>query len=225
MTVFFLVIGLEVKRELTIGRLRDPGRATLPILAALAGAAVPALVFLALNPSGPAARGWAIPIATNPAFAVGVLAPLGSRVSAGAKAFLFALAVVDDIAAVTVIAIALHLTPGFGVAGRGRRRGPSRGAAAAGPGSCPWPARGCWGCLGSGCGGRPDGRGCMPPSPEWRFGSPSRPARSGAAPGWSCWRAGCIWCRPILCAAVRPGQCRRGLDAAGLSAAWGSRVA
>lgn len=115
MTVFFLVIGLEVKRELTIGRLRDPGRATLPILAALAGAAVPALVFLALNPSGPAARGWAIPIATNPAFAVGVLAPLGSRVSAGAKAFLFALAVVDDIAAVTVIAIAYtsHLASGW----------------------------------------------------------------------------------------------------------------
>ena len=106
MTIFFLVIGLEVKRELTIGRLRDPRRATLPILAALAGAAVPALVFLALNPSGPAARGWAIPMATDPAFAVGVLALLGSRIPAGAKAFLLALAVVDDIAAVTVIAIA-----------------------------------------------------------------------------------------------------------------------
>jgi Na+:H+ antiporter, NhaA family len=106
MTIFFLVIGLEVKRELTIGRLRDPRRATLPIVAALAGAAVPALVFLALNPSGPAARGWAIPMATDPAFAVGVLALLGSRVPAGAKAFLLALAVVDDIAAVTVIAIA-----------------------------------------------------------------------------------------------------------------------
>jgi Na+:H+ antiporter, NhaA family len=106
MTIFFLVIGLEVKRELTIGRLRDPRRATLPIVAALAGAAVPALVFLALNPTGPAARGWAIPMATDPAFAVGVLALLGSRVPAGAKAFLLALAVVDDIAAVTVIAIA-----------------------------------------------------------------------------------------------------------------------
>jgi Na+/H+ antiporter 1 len=106
MTIFFLVIGLEVKRELTIGRLRDPRRATLPILAALAGAAVPALVFLAVNPSGPAARGWAIPMATDPAFAVGVLALLGSRVPAGAKAFLLALAVVDDIAAVTVIAVA-----------------------------------------------------------------------------------------------------------------------
>jgi Na+:H+ antiporter, NhaA family len=106
MTVFFLVIGLEVKRELTIRRLRDPRRATLPIVAALAGAAVPALVFLAFNPSGPAARGWAIPMATDPAFAVGVLALLGPRVPAGAKAFLLALAVVDDIAAVTVIAIA-----------------------------------------------------------------------------------------------------------------------
>ncbi|HEV2871871.1 MAG TPA: Na+/H+ antiporter NhaA, partial [Actinomycetota bacterium] len=106
MTIFFLVIGLEVKRELTIGRLRDPRRATLPIVAALAGALVPALVFLAFNPSGPAARGWAIPMATDPAFAVGVLALLGSRVPAGAKAFLLALAVVDDIAAVTVIAVA-----------------------------------------------------------------------------------------------------------------------
>jgi Na+:H+ antiporter, NhaA family len=106
MTIFFLVIGLEVKRELTIGRLRDPRRATLPIVAALAGALVPALVFLAFNLSGPAARGWAIPMATDPAFAVGVLALLGSRVPAGAKAFLLALAVVDDIAAVTVIAIA-----------------------------------------------------------------------------------------------------------------------
>jgi Na+:H+ antiporter, NhaA family len=114
MTIFFLVIGLEVKRELTIGRLRDPRRARLPILAALAGAAVPALVFLAINPSGPAARGWAIPMATDPAFAVGVLALLGSRVPAGAKAFLLALAVVDDIAAVTVIAIAYtsHLALG-----------------------------------------------------------------------------------------------------------------
>jgi Na+:H+ antiporter, NhaA family len=106
MTIFFLVIGLEVKRELTIGRLREPRRATLPIVAALAGALVPALVFLALNPSGPAARGWAIPMATDPAFAVGVLALLGSRIPAGAKAFLLALAVVDDIAAVTVIAVA-----------------------------------------------------------------------------------------------------------------------
>jgi len=115
MTIFFLVIGLEVKRELTIGRLRDPRRATLPILAALAGAAVPALLFLALNPSGPAARGWAIPMATDPAFAVGVLALLGPRVPAGAKAFLLALAVVDDIAAVTVIAIAYtsHLALGW----------------------------------------------------------------------------------------------------------------
>jgi Na+/H+ antiporter 1 len=74
MTVFFLVIGLEVKRELTIGRLRDPRRASLPIVAALAGAAVPALVFLAFNPSGPAARGWAIPMATDPAFAVQLVA-------------------------------------------------------------------------------------------------------------------------------------------------------
>jgi Na+/H+ antiporter NhaA len=71
MTVLFLVIGLEVKRELTIARLRDPGWATLPILAALAGAAVPALVLLAFNPHSPAARGWAIPMATDPAFAVG----------------------------------------------------------------------------------------------------------------------------------------------------------
>ena len=66
MTVFFLVIGLEVKRELTVGRLRDPRRASLPILAAVAGALVPALVFLAFNPSGPEARGWAIPHGHRP---------------------------------------------------------------------------------------------------------------------------------------------------------------
>jgi NhaA family Na+:H+ antiporter len=115
MTVFFLVIGLEVKRELTVGRLRDPRRASLPILAAVAGALVPALVFLAFNPSGPEARGWAIPMATDPAFAVGVLALLGSGVPAGAKAFLLTLAVVDDILAVTVIAVAYAdgLTPSW----------------------------------------------------------------------------------------------------------------
>jgi NhaA family Na+:H+ antiporter len=66
MTIFFLVIGLEVKRGLIVGRLRDPRRARLPIVAALARAAVSALVFLAFNPSGPAARGWAIPMATDP---------------------------------------------------------------------------------------------------------------------------------------------------------------
>jgi NhaA family Na+:H+ antiporter len=115
MTIFFLVIGLEAKRELTTGRLRDPRRASLPILAALTGALVPALIFLAVNPSGPAARGWAIPMATDPAFAVGVLALLGPGVPAGARAFLLTLAVVDDIAAVTVIAVAYtgRLAPGW----------------------------------------------------------------------------------------------------------------
>src|SRR5215218_11511107 len=82
MTVFFLVIGLEVKRELTIGRLRDPPPGEPAHPCRPGRGAGPALVFLALNPSGPAARGWAIPMATDPAFAVGVLALLGSRVPA-----------------------------------------------------------------------------------------------------------------------------------------------
>ena len=105
MTLFFFVVGLEIKRELVVGELREPRRASLPVLAALGGVVVPAGIFLLLNAGGEGGRGWGIPMATDIAFAVGVLAVLGSRVPPGAKVFLLTLAIVDDILAITVIAV------------------------------------------------------------------------------------------------------------------------
>ena len=105
MAIFFFVIGLEVKRELTEGELTDRRAASLPLLAALGGMIAPALVFFAWNPSGPGSSGWGIPMATDTAFALGVLALLGTRATSGLKLFLLTLAVVDDIGAICVIAI------------------------------------------------------------------------------------------------------------------------
>ncbi|MGI8795997.1 MAG: Na+/H+ antiporter NhaA [Acidimicrobiia bacterium] len=105
MTIFFFVVGLEIKRELIEGDLRDPKTAALPALAALGGMVVPAAFFLALNPSAPGSDGWGIPVATDIAFAVGVLSLLGSRVPKGLKLFLLTLAIVDDIGAILVIAV------------------------------------------------------------------------------------------------------------------------
>src|SRR3989440_7093548 len=105
MAIFFFVVGLEVKRELTEGELTDRRAASLPLLAAVGGMVVPALVFFAWNPSGPGNSGWGIPMATDTAFALGVLALLGARVSSGLKLFLLTLAVVDDIGAICVIAV------------------------------------------------------------------------------------------------------------------------
>jgi NhaA family Na+:H+ antiporter len=105
MAVFFFVVGLEIKRELTAGELRDPRRAALPLLCALGGMLVPAAVYAALNAGADTLRGWAIPAATDIAFAVGVLALLGSRVPLGLKIFLMALAIADDLGAVVVIAL------------------------------------------------------------------------------------------------------------------------
>jgi NhaA family Na+:H+ antiporter len=105
MALFFFVVGLEIKREQVVGELRDPRRASLPVLAAVGGVVVPAGIFLLLNAGGQGARGWGIPMATDIAFAIGVLAVLGSRVPAGAKVFLLTLAIVDDILAITVIAV------------------------------------------------------------------------------------------------------------------------
>lgn len=104
MAIFFFVIGLEVKRELAEGELTDRRAATLPLFAAVGGMAVPALIFFAWNPSGPTSGGWGIPMATDAAFALGVLALLGHRVPPGLKLFLLTLAVVDDIGAICVIA-------------------------------------------------------------------------------------------------------------------------
>ena len=103
MTLFFLVVGLEIKRELVAGHLATKRAAVLPAAAALGGMVVPALVYLAI--AGTAApRGWAIPVATDIALAVGVLAVVGSRVPPSLRAFLLGLAIVDDIGAIVIIA-------------------------------------------------------------------------------------------------------------------------
>jgi NhaA family Na+:H+ antiporter len=105
MAIFFLVVGLEIKRELVTGRLRDPRAAMLPMLAAAGGVLAPIAIFVALTAGGAGAAGWAIPCATDIAFAVGIVALLGDRVSPGARLFLLAIAIVDDIIAIAVIAI------------------------------------------------------------------------------------------------------------------------
>jgi len=106
MAIFFFVVGLEIKREIVNGALSDARRRRLPVLAAVAGMAAPALVFLAMSASQPMLhRGWAIPAATDIAFAMGVLALIGRRVPASIRLFLLTIAVVDDLGAVLVIAI------------------------------------------------------------------------------------------------------------------------
>ncbi|QDU26251.1 Na(+)/H(+) antiporter NhaA [Anatilimnocola aggregata] len=104
MTIFFFVVGLEIKRETVEGELRSFQKATLPIFAALGGMLIPAGIYLLLQPGGAAARGWGIPMATDIAFAVGILALLGRRVPSGLKIFLLALAIADDIGAIIIIA-------------------------------------------------------------------------------------------------------------------------
>ncbi len=120
MAIFFFVVGLEIKRELVVGDLRDRRTAAMPAIAALGGMAVPALLFLlaTAGSGGGGTTGWGIPMATDIAFAIGVVALLGPRVPAPLKLFLLTLAIVDDIGAIAVIAVfySADLQPGFLVA-------------------------------------------------------------------------------------------------------------
>jgi NhaA family Na+:H+ antiporter len=150
MALFFFVVGLEIKRELVTGELRERRAAALPAIAAAGGVVLPILVFLALSGGGEAASGWAIPAATDIAFAVGLLALLGDRVSAGMRLFLLSIAIVDDIVAIAIIAAfyAGDVSPGWLAAGAGalaavvvlRRLGVARIAAYALPALVAWVA-------------------------------------------------------------------------------------
>lgn len=105
MVVFFFVVGLEVRRELFEGELSTLRRAALPVAAALGGMLIPAAIYLSLNAGSPTVRGWGVPMATDIAFAVGVLALLGRRVPPGLRVMLLALAIIDDIGAILIIAL------------------------------------------------------------------------------------------------------------------------
>ena len=105
MAIFFLLVGLELKREFLVGELSELKHAVLPIMAAIGGMVVPALIFYAMNGGTPSERGWGIPMATDIAFAVGCIAILGNRVPRAVVTFLVALAIVDDLGAILVIAV------------------------------------------------------------------------------------------------------------------------
>ncbi|WP_189043868.1 Na+/H+ antiporter NhaA [Micromonospora sonchi] len=107
LAIFFFVVGLELKREFVAGELRDPRRAALPVIAAVGGMTMPALIYVGVNlaAGGEGLRGWAIPTATDIAFALAVLAVIGAYLPQGLRAFLLTLAVVDDLLAITIIAI------------------------------------------------------------------------------------------------------------------------
>jgi NhaA family Na+:H+ antiporter len=105
LTVFFLVVGLEIKREFTVGSLAGARAASLPIAAALGGMAVPAALYVLLVPPGPWAHGWGVPMATDTAFAIALIAMLGRRVPVELRVFLTAAAIVDDIGAILVVAL------------------------------------------------------------------------------------------------------------------------
>jgi len=105
MAIFFLLVGLEIKREIVEGELSSPKKASLPILCAIGGAVIPALIYLSINAGTDTASGWGIPMATDIAFALAVITLLGNKIPASLKIFLAALAIVDDLIAILVIAL------------------------------------------------------------------------------------------------------------------------
>lgn len=105
MVIFFFLIGLEIKRELVLGELNNFKKASLPFFAAIGGMIFPAVFFVILNYGDPGSRGWGIPIATDIAFALGILQLLGKRVPIGLKVFLMAFAIIDDLGAIVIIAL------------------------------------------------------------------------------------------------------------------------
>jgi len=115
MTVFFLVVGMEIRREIHEGALSRFDQAILPLIAATGGVIVPAIIYLSLNSDPARGQGWAVPTATDIAFAVGVLALLGRKIPVNVRVFLLALAIIDDVIAVLIIA--LFYTPGLHVGG------------------------------------------------------------------------------------------------------------
>lgn len=106
MAIFFFVVGLEIKREVRVGELRDPKAVALPVTAAIAGLAIPAVLYLAVTAGTDATAGWGIPVATDIAFALGVVALFGRRLPSGLKVLLLTIAIADDIGAILIIAIA-----------------------------------------------------------------------------------------------------------------------
>jgi NhaA family Na+:H+ antiporter len=105
LTIFFLVVGLEIKREFTVGRLATPRAAALPVVAALGGILMPIVIYLLLVPPGPLAAGWAVPISTDTAFAVALIVLLGDRVPVELRVFLTAAVIIDDLVAIAIIAL------------------------------------------------------------------------------------------------------------------------
>jgi NhaA family Na+:H+ antiporter len=105
MVLFFFVVGLEIKRELVVGELNDRSKAIMPLIAALGGVLVPGLIYVSLNAGGAGADGWAIPMATDIAFAVAVLALLGKRIPPGVRLLLLSVAIIDDVIAILIIAV------------------------------------------------------------------------------------------------------------------------
>ena len=167
MAVFFFVVGVEIKRELVSGELKERRDAMVPVVAAIGGVALPAVLFTLIAGGGAGADGWAIPAATDIAFAVGILALLGNRISTGVRVFLLTIAIVDDIIAIAIIAAFYSGGVSLGLA-------------------CPCGRWACWLSLPS----RSSGSGGSGPTSRWPRWSGSRPTSRGFTRRSPAWRSG-----------------------------------